>query len=196
MKRRAVDVDAEDDLGHGGTDSRNSGAHCQPLPRRAVVDARGDDSYNARVPTKAARHDAILRLVGEEAIGSQHELASALRRAGIRVSQGTLSRDIRELGLVKGRHGYRVLRGETAPLGGEASLRRLVREFLLSSTRAGNLLVLKTPPGSANTLGEAIDEAGWSELAGTLAGDDTLLCIARTPALARQVQARLRRLSP
>jgi transcriptional regulator of arginine metabolism len=148
------------------------------------------------VPTKAARHDAILRLVREEAIASQHDLAAALRRSGIRVSQGTLSRDIRELGLVKGRQGYRVLRGETAPLGGEASLRRFAREFLLSSTQAGNLLVLKTPPGSANTLAEAIDEAGWSELAGTLAGDDTLLCIARTHAQARRVLARLRRLSP
>ncbi len=146
------------------------------------------------MPTKAVRHAAILQLVRERPVASQNELAQGLRRAGIRVSQGTLSRDLKELGLLKGRGGYRAVSGETAPLGGESTLRRIAREFLTSSNLAGNILVLRTPPGSANTLAEALDESGWRELLGTLAGDDTILCVARSPADGRRVLERLRRL--
>jgi len=146
------------------------------------------------VPTKAMRHATILEMVRDQPIANQQELAQQLRRAGIRVSQGTLSRDLNELGLVKGRAGYRTVSGETAPLGGEANLRRIAREFLLSTHLAGHLLVLRTPPGSANTVAEALDETGWRELIGTLAGDDTILCVVRSPADGRRVSERLKRL--
>lgn len=146
------------------------------------------------MPTKAVRHAAILQIVREHPVASQRDLAQALRRAGIRVSQGTLSRDLKEMGLVKGRAGYRAVSGETAPLGGESTLRRIAREFLISSDLAGNLLVLKTPPGSASTVAEALDETGWREMLGTLAGDDTILCVVRSAAEGRRVLERLRRL--
>lgn len=146
------------------------------------------------MPTKAVRHATILQLVRERSIGSQYELAQELRRTGIRVSQGTLSRDLKELGLAKARSGYRAVSGETAPLGGESTLRRIAREFLISSDRAANLIILKTPPGSASTLAEALDETGWREMLGTLAGDDTILCIARSTADGRRLLQRLRRL--
>lgn len=146
------------------------------------------------VPTKAMRHATILEIVRGRPISSQNELAHELRRGGIRVSQGTLSRDIKKLGLMKGRSGYRTVSGEIAPLGGQESIRRIAREFMLSCDLAGNLLVVKTPPGSAGPVAEAIDESGWKELIGTLAGDNTVLCVVRTPGDGRRVLERLRRL--
>jgi transcriptional regulator of arginine metabolism len=140
------------------------------------------------------RHSTILQIVRGRAVSSQNDLARELRQRGIRVSQGTLSRDTKELGLAKGRSGYRVVSGETAPLGGQDSIRRIAREFLLSCALSGNILVIKTPPGGAAPVAEAIDETGWGELMGTVAGENTVLCVVRSASEGRKVLGRLRRL--
>jgi transcriptional regulator of arginine metabolism len=142
---------------------------------------------------KTQRHAAILDLVHRHRIGSQEQLRDLLRKAGVRVTQATLSRDIHELGLAKvvdpeGGARYADQRpAETvaAPLG------PLVGNLLLSAEGVGSLLVLKTPAGSANALGSALDRHAWSEIVGTLAGDDTLLIITRSAAARRRVADRL-----
>lgn len=141
------------------------------------------------------RQATILDIVRTRTVASQHRLARELRRAGIQVSQGTLSRDLKDLGLVKSRSGYRLVSGESigAP-SAETHIRRIAREFMLSTAVSGSLLVVKTPPGCANTVAEALDGSGWRELVGTLAGDNTVLCVARSPREGRRAHERLRRL--
>jgi transcriptional regulator of arginine metabolism len=146
---------------------------------------------------KAQRHAAILALVRRHHVGSQEQLRALLAAEGTDVTQATLSRDVRELGLVKiadhegGSH-------YAAPAGadvGPPPLEPLVATLLLSAEGVGPLLVVKTPAGSANALGSALDRHAWPEIVGTIAGDDTLLVIARGPAACRRVAARLRELS-
>jgi transcriptional regulator of arginine metabolism len=146
---------------------------------------------------KAQRHAAILALVRRHHVGSQEQLRALLVAEGTDVTQATLSRDIRELGLVKvadvagGSH-------YAAPAGadvGPPPLGPLVAALLLTAEGVGPLLVVKTPAGSANALGSALDHHGWKEIVGTIAGDDTLLLIARSPAARRRVAARLRDLA-
>jgi transcriptional regulator of arginine metabolism len=145
--------------------------------------------------TKTMRHATILDIVRRRTVSSQHGLARELRRAGIRVSQGTLSRDLKDLGLIKSRSGYRLVSGESiGSPGAETHIRRIAREFMLSADLAGNLLIVKTPPGCANPVAEALDGSGWRELVGTLAGDNTVLCVVHTPREGRRVHERLRRL--
>ncbi len=146
------------------------------------------------ISMKVRRQAAILELVDREAIHSQEQLRRRLRARGFDATQGTISRDIKELGLLKGRSGYRVVSGETAPLGGQDSIRRIAREFLLSCGLSGNIVVVKTPPGSAGPVAEAIDESGWSELMGTVAGDNTVLCVVRSASDGRRLLERLHRL--
>lgn len=141
------------------------------------------------------RQAAILDIVRTRTVKSQHGLSRELRRSGIRVSQGTLSRDLNDLGLVKSRSGYRLVSGESLGTpGAESQIRRIAREFMLSTDLAANLLIIKTPPGCASAVAEALDSAGWRELIGTLAGDNTVLCVARSPREGRRVHERLGRL--
>jgi len=141
---------------------------------------------------KAQRHAAILDLVRSRRIGSQEELRRLLRAAGVDVTQATLSRDVRELGLAKvgdpegGAHyAAAPAAAETPPLG------PLVVSLFLSAEGVGPLLVIRTPPGSANLLGSALDRAGWPDVVGTIAGDDTILVIARSGAARKRVAGRL-----
>lgn len=141
---------------------------------------------------KAQRHAAILDLVRNRRIGSQEELRRLLRAAGVDVTQATLSRDVRELGLAKvadpegGAHyAAAPATAETPPLG------PLVVSLFLSAEGVGPLLVIRTPPGSANLLGSALDRAGWPDVVGTIAGDDTILVIARSAAARNRVAGRL-----
>ena len=137
--------------------------------------------------TKLERHGAILRLVGERHIATQAELAEALREQGIETVQATVSRDITRLGLVKVRNGDGRL---IYALPGAADLRRL--DQLVSALRSwggamiptGNLLVLHTPRGFAAALADAIDEAALPDVAGTVAGDNTILVAVREGASA------------
>ena len=147
------------------------------------------------VPLKIQRHAAILKVVRDHRIGSQDELREALAEEGFSVTQATLSRDIRELGLAKltdpqGRAYYaHPHRGAVRP-----DLAQVLPALLVSLDGVGPLLVLKTASGSAGAVTEALDQAGWSEIIGTIAGDDTVLVITRSPRLREQVASRIQAL--
>jgi transcriptional regulator of arginine metabolism len=141
--------------------------------------------------SKAYRQEQILKLVQSRRLRSQAELAAALRRAGIAATQVTLSRDLKELGLVKTQAGYAGL--EEAPSAAPADdLAHVVGEFARDLRPAQNLLVVKTAPGAAPTVAAAIDRAGWAEIAGSLAGDDTVLLVCANPRLRLTAEHRLR----
>jgi transcriptional regulator of arginine metabolism len=136
--------------------------------------------------SKAYRHGQILKLVRAKAIHTQDDLAHELQQAGIAATQVTLSRDIRELHLVKTRAGYsESMSEESGP-----SFASLAVEFLHDVRIAQNLVVLKTSPGHANSVAVALDNEDWPEVAGTLAGDDTILVIASDNATAEKVRKR------
>jgi transcriptional regulator of arginine metabolism len=127
--------------------------------------------------TKTFRHGQILRLVSGGHIANQEELRHRLAQQKLRVTQATLSRDLQELKLVKTNEGYKsgsALQEEAAAI---PPLARALREFLLDIRPAQNLLVLKTPPSGAQPLAAAVDAAKFPEIAGTVAGDDTVLII-------------------
>ncbi len=139
--------------------------------------------------SRAARHARITTLIRDKAVRSQTELADLLAGDGIQITQATLSRDLEELGAVKVRgadggaaayfipeDGNPTLRkAEQAP----ARLQRLLRELLTGTDSSGNLVILRTPPGAAQFLASALDRAGLPEIVGTIAGDDTILVVAR-----------------
>jgi transcriptional regulator of arginine metabolism len=146
---------------------------------------------------KRFRQGQILNLVSNETIHNQEELRRRLAQLKIRVTQATLSRDIHELQLVKTDAGYKALQAAaladtaTGPGTAHTALARALREFLLDMRAAQNLLVLKTPPGSANAIGVALDQEKWKEVVGTIAGDDTLLIITDSPRTRAAVQKRM-----
>lgn len=117
-------------------------------------------------PTKSERHSAILQMVNRGSVHTQHEIAEALARRGLRATQATISRDIQELGLVRAGSGYR-------------SSAALVRELVLSIELVEPLAVIRTPPGTANLVARRIDEASLPGVAGTVAGDDTIIAVLR-----------------
>ncbi len=136
---------------------------------------------------KKQRQQAILKLVRSTNIHTQEQLAEELRASGLDATQVTLSRDIRELGLVKTVHGYQELES-AAPA---PRVEDVISEFLLEARVAQNLLVLKTAPGSASPLAVALDNAEWPEVVGTIAGDDTVLVIAPDSATAEALRRKL-----
>jgi len=144
--------------------------------------------------SKRTRQRQILQLVGKETVPNQEQLRLRLARRGVRATQATLSRDLKELGLVKTPTGYILPAAIGAAEPTLPPLRHLLKEFVLELRDAGNLLVLKTPPGSADIVGEALDGQQWTELVGTVAGDNTLLVITPSRKACRQVAARLREL--
>src|SRR5271157_2228854 len=127
--------------------------------------------------TKTFRHGQILRLVSTGRVGNQEELRRGLAQQKLRVTQATLSRDLHELKLVKTSAGYKPPSGLPEEASSVPPLVRALREFLLDIRPAENMLVLKTPPSGAQPLAAAIDGAKFSEIAGTIAGDDTVLII-------------------
>jgi transcriptional regulator of arginine metabolism len=139
---------------------------------------------------KALRQKAILAALEHGPILSQDELQSALRKRGFRVGQATLSRDVRELGLVKSSEGYATLQLEAAAAPALPPVSRLVREFVLDVRRAQNLLVIKTAVGSAQPVAAALDDEQWPEAVGSVAGDDTILIICPDKKAASRLQAR------
>jgi transcriptional regulator of arginine metabolism len=128
---------------------------------------------------KQARQRAIRDLVDRRPVRTQQELAAALRERGFRTTQATISRDVAELGLIKasrdGVQAYalppRLVEAETS---GEDRLRKLLGDLPVEYREAGLLLVLKTLPGSAHAIAAALDRARWPEVAGSIAGDDTV----------------------
>lgn len=148
--------------------------------------------------TKAKRQQAILSLVARERLGSQEEIRARLSALGLEATQSTISRDVEELGLARihdaGGTRY-VVPGQAGPSPPATPLRHALAEFALSFVPgAGELLVIRTSPGAANALGEALDRASLPDVAGTIAGDDTILLVPREGATARSVEATLREL--
>ena len=143
-------------------------------------------------PTKAARHALIARVLGHGPIRSQGELAAALSAEGLSVTQATLSRDLVELRAERIRTPNGVLAYALPGEGGDrtphlaedaeqlaARLARLCAELLVTAEASGNLVLLRTPPGAAQFLASAIDHSVLPSVLGTIAGDDTVLVIAR-----------------
>ena len=147
---------------------------------------------------KTQRHAAILKIVRAETVASQEQLRELLKAEGFDVTQATLSRDIRELGLAK----VAALDGGShyaPPLETGAAIRphleQLLPTVLVSMDGVGPLLVVKTPAGGAQGLGLALDAAAWTEIIGTIAGDDAVLVITRSERARRAVQIRLKELA-
>jgi transcriptional regulator of arginine metabolism len=146
------------------------------------------------VTSKAARHARIVDVLAQRPVRSQAELAAMLNDAGVNVTQATLSRDLDELGAVKlrspdGGLPVYVVPEDGSPLTARRAddappqrLARLVCELLTAADVSGNLVVLRTPPGAAQFLASALDRAGLPDVLGTIAGDDTILVVARDPA--------------
>jgi transcriptional regulator of arginine metabolism len=123
---------------------------------------------------KVYRRTRILDLLRAESISTQSELCQKLARQGLHVTQATVSRDIEELGVIKTREGYRVPdASEPAPLP-QPPLAVVLKEFLRDARQASNLVILKTHPGNAHSVAVALDAEKWSEVVGTVAGDDTI----------------------
>ena len=142
---------------------------------------------------KSFRQGQIQKIIRSRNVHTQEELAEQLEALGIRATQVTLSRDIRELGIVKTPEGYRYLETiEEAPAA-HHDARKAVEEFLRDVRTAQNLLVLKTDPGNANALAVALDQAPWPEVVGTIAGDDTVLVISPDKRSAGRLRERLER---
>jgi transcriptional regulator of arginine metabolism len=152
----------------------------------------------ATAPSPLQRRARIAALIGANQVWSQQELADLLRRReGIAVTQATLSRDLTELGVVKGPAGYMLAGAPGAlPAGDrEAVLTAALRQHLLSVTRGGTLVVLKTPSGHANSLAIELDRAGLPGTLGTIAGDDTIFVAAKDADAASALARTLERLA-
>jgi transcriptional regulator of arginine metabolism len=143
--------------------------------------------------TKSARHAKIISLLERHQVRSQAELAELLASEGVSVTQGTVSRDLLDLGAlrVRGEGGHLIYAvpgegGDRTPVVGEQAafndrLARLCAEIMVSAEASANLVVLRTPPGAAQYFASAIDRASWNSILGTIAGDDTVMVIARDP---------------
>jgi transcriptional regulator of arginine metabolism len=134
--------------------------------------------------TRAARHSRIAALLAEQSVRSQGELGRLLAAEGLSVTQATLSRDLLELGATRVRDTdgslVYVVPDETDPRHhSEPRLARLAQELLVGADSSGSLVVLRTPPGGAHLLASAIDRSSWTDIIGTVAGDDTVLLVCR-----------------
>lgn len=158
--------------------------------------------------TRTARHRRIVDILNRQPVRSQSQLAKLLADDGLSVTQATLSRDLDELGAVKIRNpGGELIyavpseggdRTPRAPLGEsvkEERMAKLAGELLISAEASANLIVLRTPPGAAQFLASAIDQAEVHDILGTIAGDDTLLLISRDPEGGQPLAGHLLRLA-
>ena len=146
---------------------------------------------------KTKRQTKILELIQKHDIETQEELSAYLTRDGYQVTQATVSRDIRELKLTKiamdnGRQRYAVF--SDADTGMAERLVRVLREGFVSMDYAGNILVIKTVSGMASAVGAAVDAIKLSEIIGSIAGDDTLMCVIRTEEDAVNIMNKLRKI--
>ena len=150
------------------------------------------------MPSKTKRHAAILHLVRDHAVASQEHLRELLAGEGFDVTQATLSRDIRELGLLKvkdsdGSGHYEAPEEAILPA---PPLSAMIPSLLLKADGVGPLLVIATPTGSASALAAALDHEEWPEVLGSIAGDDTLLMITRSVADRKKLERRVAELAP
>jgi transcriptional regulator of arginine metabolism len=139
------------------------------------------------------RHAAILRLVHEQPLSTQTELADALRREGYEVVQTTVSRDIHELGLIKVRHASgRLVYAFPEDGAYSEELSEALTRWALTVEASGNLVVVTTPYGYASALAQAVDVARHSHIAGTIAGENTVLLVSREPVTGAELADELR----
>ena len=140
--------------------------------------------------TKRLRHTTILKIVELLDIDSQDRLARELDNRGIQVSQSTLSRDIQELGLAKAGSIY-ITGKPDARRTSDQTLRLVLRQFVAGIDTVEYFLILRTSTGSAATVAEALDDMGWPEIAGTVAGDNTIFALCRSAGAADLVRKRI-----
>lgn len=143
---------------------------------------------------KNARQTQIIRLIEKYNIETQEELADRLNESGFQVTQATVSRDIRELHLIKvsdgqGKSRYSIIQNDVGHLSKKYS--RVLKDAYVSMDTAGNLLVMKTVPGMAMAAAAALDSLGWPEILGCIAGDDTIMCAIHSPQDAKVVMGKL-----
>lgn len=132
---------------------------------------------------KIQRQKKIIEIVSQKPIQTQKELATTLRTAGFEATQATISRDIRELGLIKGitekNTAQYIMPRMSAPLQGDNRLKRLFKNSVVSIDDSENLIVIKTLPGEAQGVASALDQSGYPQIIGTVGGDDTILVIVK-----------------
>ena len=144
---------------------------------------------------KVARHEKIKELIQQYDIDTQEELASRLNEAGFKVTQATVSRDIRALKMMKvtgkdGKSRYVILQELPTEMGEKYT--RVLHAALLTIDQGQNILVIRTVPGMAMGVAAALDALNWEEILGSIAGDDTVMCVARTLEEASSVAERLK----
>lgn len=141
---------------------------------------------------KANRQEIIKKIVRENKIHTQAQLVKELSKLGHRITQATVSRDVNQLGLEKmsigGSKSIYILREDKR-------LRKLCEELVRSVETSGSLLVVKTLPGGASSVGAAIDAAGWEEVVGTVSGDGTLLVVSKSEVASKAVANRIRKMA-
>jgi transcriptional regulator of arginine metabolism len=135
-----------------------------------------------RTLAKPQRQHRVARLLAEHDITSQGQLVDLLAAEGVAATQATVSRDLDDLGAIKVRAGggetvYAIPELPTEQRAPEDHLRRVFSEWVVEVAHSGNLVVLRTPPGSAHVVGSALDRSGWPGVLGTVAGDDTLIVV-------------------
>lgn len=150
--------------------------------------------------SKVQRQQAIAKLVAKCAVTNQPQLVELLAAEGISATQATVSRDLEDLGAVKvrvpgGDTVYAIPEYEPARLAPEDQLRRVMGEWVAEVRKSGDLIVLRTPPGCAHVVASALDRSGMTGLLGTVAGDDTLLCVAEESVGGAKLAAKLRDLA-
>ncbi len=150
--------------------------------------------------SKVQRQQTIARLIGARGVTNQPQLVELLADQGIVATQGTVSRDLEDLGAVKvrvpgGETVYAIPEYEPARIAPEDQLRRVMGEWVAEVKRSANLVILRTPPGCAHVVASALDRSGLTGLLGTVAGDDTLLCVAEEDTGGARLADRLRDLA-
>lgn len=151
----------------------------------------------AQPGSRTARQARIADLLAEHRVSSQAQLVELLAAEGIEIAQATLSRDLDELGARKirdevGGSRYSIVEDALAVSNGAVSrMRRVLDELLVSIDYSGSIAVVRTPPGAAQYLASVIDRAGLREIVGTIAGDDTVMCLAREPLSGADLAQRL-----
>ena len=150
--------------------------------------------------SKSQRQHLLAKILEEQAVSSQVKLVGLLKTEGIDVTQATLSRDLEELGAVKvrvpvGDSVYAIPDNPTERVLPIDYLRRVLGEWLMEVSVSNNIVVLRTPPGSAHVVASAVDRAGLSEIIGTVAGDDTVLLVTAPNTTGEEVSKRLKDLA-
>ena len=149
------------------------------------------------MPSKTQRHSLILRLLDAHDVSSQEMLRELLAREGLAIAQGTLSRDIRELGLAKipNADGVPVYSAPPDVVDPTPRLSRLLPPLYIGADGVGNLLIIKTVTGGAQPIAVAIDYEEWEEVVGTVAGDDTILLVLRKPSHLAAIRRRIEQIA-